>query len=265
MKWTNDKIELLKQLYPNSSWEILLTEFPVSQNTISSVANKNKIKRIVRGSNSYLKHDQILFDTWTEKSAYILGYLEADGCILNNKKEEPSIRVQFACSKKDEIFLEYLKEIVSFTGKITQKSYELGGKGTGGKIHQFVSFTVSSRYWKGQLEKNFRKQKVPEEISSNLLNHYIRGYFDGDGSVYKEKKTGYIRSNFVSSSFELMESIAKILRPITGSILTIYKKTGGKQCWYINLGCEATKKLGNWMYKEATFFLKRKKERFCLL
>lgn len=38
----------------------------------------------------------------------------------------------------------------------------------------------------------------PKFISSDLISHFIRGYFDGDGTIYQDKK-GYYRFGIIGT------------------------------------------------------------------
>ena len=200
--------------------------------------------------NAITNHDEHLFDTWSEKSAYLLGYLEADGQI---KYDGPAVRVYFQCSGKDREFLQMLKKITAFTGTLGSSD-----NWASGKKYEKVRFTVSSRSWRNSpLLKELRTGNIAN-IPEELIHHYIRGYFDGDGSIFWSKQAQHKRSNFVFNNISLAQDFALLLRKITKAKLTIHKKTSSDHCWYFQLGNKATERLIIYMYRDANMYMKRK-------
>jgi hypothetical protein len=198
--------------------------------------------------------DNQFFDYWWEGSAYLLGYLEADGQI---KIDGPAVRVYFQTSVKDLKFLESLKRMVGWTGKTS-----ISDNWAAGKKYGKARFTVSSRRWKDSLVlQQLRTDRLPE-VPEGLLHHYIRGYFDGDGSIYRSTQANAMHSSFVFGSYHLAKEFASHLRRITGARCTVHKKANSDQCWYLTLAREATKKLGTYMYRDSTFSMKRKEKLF---
>lgn len=202
--------------------------------------------------NASTKHKEDLFNTWSEESTYLLGYLEADGYI---KYDGLTVRIFFQCSGKDKQFLAKLKKVTEFTGTLgTSDNWAAGKK------YQKVRFTVSSRAWKkSPLIKQLRTGRIAQ-VPPEYIHHYIRGYFDGDGSIFWSKQAQHMRSNFVFNSKELTEEFATLLRPIVSAKLTIHKKTSSDYCWYFQLGNTATERLARYIYRDVNICLERKHE-----
>lgn len=256
-KWTQQDIEQLKRLYPTTlDWNTLQLEFPFStKRGIQGKATALGLRK-PRLSNAYLSHDEVLFSSWTEKSAYLLGYLEADGYF---KDDKCSLRVTFATSPKDLSFLELLKQMTGFTGKISKRIHHLK---TGN--YKSNSFTISSRQWKKDLEGKYRINRIPAEIPEGLLHHYIRGYFDGDGSIYFETNSNRKFVSFVFSSEQLAKTFQQRIIQYIGFSegIKVYKKHKA-ECWYFRIAKqELVSKLGTWIYKNATIYLQRKRDKF---
>lgn len=202
--------------------------------------------------NSIHKHYIDLFDTWTETSIYLLGYLEADGTVI----KRDGWRVCFTTSEKDADYLEMLKELTGFTGKTTVKTHHLH---TGDyKTH---TFTVSSRQWQKAIEDRLRIQMVPD-IPDKFLHHYIRGYFDGDGSIYFCKQISNYKSSIVFSSEHLAEDFRQIVLSEGIKVSHIHQKTNSEWCWYFQFSNKQTTKLGRFMYQDSSLFLNRKYQLF---
>src|SRR3990167_5457047 len=231
-KWNSKTIEELKQIYPiTEDWNVLLEKFPFSTKRGIQMKGASLGLRKPRLSNNFLTHKEDLFYNWTEESAYLLGYLEADGFI---KYEGKTARVTFCTSIKDKEYLNLLKIITQHTGKTSLRKHYLDNN----KVYETVAFVISSRKWKNFLEKNLRIKEIPD-IPEEFLHHYIRGYFDGDGSVFWSTKAVSTHSSFVFGNREYAKSFRDKLEKVIGK-RTIYQKTNSKNCWYINLAKKTT-------------------------
>ena len=100
------------------------------------------------------------------------------------------------------------------------------------------------------LTYNTNWDAIPEE----LWHHYIRGYFDGDGSIWKQKRDNYWGINFTGSHY-LINSLRDRLSVYTSlsirenvSVISTMNKTSIVQ-------------LINYMYNDATIYLDRKYEK----
>jgi hypothetical protein len=114
--------------------------------------------------------------------------------------------------------------------------------------------------------------EFPTTVPNELIHHFLRGYSDGDGCIYKNKlqktKTSkpYINTiwKFVSTK-QFCNETAKILkeqldincsqslsRPKTNQITTTLSVGGNLQVM----------KVLDWLYKNATIYLPRKYEKY---
>ena len=116
------------------------------------------------------KHKK-LFDQLNPVSAYILGYIYADGCIAkNNVLIFSSIDIQL---------LEDIKAAFETTAPIKLRKCQ-GGFSTG---NTYGRLNICSTYFCTQLKK--LRVKEPDFFleDSILTPHFIRGVFDGDGCI----------------------------------------------------------------------------------
>lgn len=258
--WTKDRVDLLKKIYPVTEIRNELLEHFSGRTWRSVQAQAARLGlRKPRAANSQFTCNHNLFSEWNEVSAYLLGYLEADGYFLRDKRlsQLTPIRVTFCTSDKDKEYLDQLKVLTGYTGRTSYREHRLSN----GKTYHSYAFTISSRQWSRDLEGKYRIGKIPECITEELLSHYIRGYFDGDGSIFTSSQSGNVHSCFVFSNKSFAETVSNSLESVIGSKRTIYLKTNSKRCWYINLSAAVTLKLINWMYFNSNIYLKRKYER----
>lgn len=105
-------------------------------------------------------------------------------------------------------------------------------------------------------------------INEDLVPHFVRGYFDGDGTVgvYKyvsksDSKT--LKSGFCCGCYEFLTELCKKLPVKTVNIRENKKDNNGQGCVYtVSFSVNDSIKLYTYMYKNATIFLNRKKEIF---
>lgn len=129
-------------------------------------------------------YDKDFFIKNTAESFYWAGFIAADGCVEKKKTARNTNRLSIHLAKKDKEHLEKFKKSINFTGPIEDK-----GNSCRITIH-------SAKICKDLEQFNIvpRKTKIytfPKwMIGSSLVNHFMRGYFDGDGSVYVRKGKG---------------------------------------------------------------------------
>lgn len=262
-KWNEEQLTKLNKIYRTASWKELLVEFPFStKRGIGSRANQYGIKGRSKPKESYNRkyfHREDLFDKWTEESAYLLGYLEADGHILKrcSYKNSPSVGVTFCCSEKDANYLVMLKRITGYTGKTYKRIHRIKGK-----KYKTLAFVIRSRGWKKFLEDRFRKERIPIDIPEEMLHHYIRGYFDGDGSIYFEKQSQDYKSSMVFSSEQLAQQFREKILETNIKISNIHKKSNSDKCWYFQISTKQTRKFGQFLYENSSIYMERKHELF---
>ena len=141
----------------------------------------------------YNHYDATIFDIIdTEEKAYWLGFIFADGYITN-PETHPDHRYSFelSLSSKDEEHIRKFAKFVNFTGKIEHRvitSCPTGNK----ESYSAVRITLNGKHlWEklnsyGCTPRKSLNLKFPsKDIFQNedLIRHFIRGYFDGDGTL----------------------------------------------------------------------------------
>ena len=162
------------------------------------------------------KCNEDFFKQNTLESLYWSGFMAADGCVkLGNKKYK---QISMELSSKDRGHIEKFKEVIKFDGPISTKM--ANGKYEAVEIH-----ISSDKLFNDLARFNIVPRKsliltFPEWlIEHELVNHFMRGYFDGDGSFYCQKLEGN------RTVRQLMFSLRG-----TKEFLTIYKNILEKKC-----------------------------------
>lgn len=199
----------------------------------------------------------------SEIEAYILGLLLSDGSISSNSQLQIKL-------KADDSELKLLQCIVNYISPETKIAIK----------QNTAFFRIASVEIKRNLEKygmtpekTYILNKVPN-LPKHLYRHFIRGYFDGDGTVFMDRK--WLKSNICSINENFLIEIQAILNDenIESRInVEIRKNKKYKVPQGISENCvnmyrlyvskqEALKKFYHYLYDDATIYLERKKFKF---
>lgn len=233
-----------------------------------NVLKRNGVQR--RTTQSYTQKyitNEYFFDIIdTEEKAYILGFLYADGnnYINGTHSYEVSCKLQLG----DKVILEKMRDLLSPSSQI-KKIFD---KKTS---NYYWLFRVNSKIMTDQLTKlgcvpaKSLILKFPEWLTDKKLQqHFIRGYSDGDGSIYNRKPTLTKQVNWgwkISSTGQFCLVIKDIIEntlDIHCSISLTHSKTNQITTTLSVGGNLQVKKVLNWLYQDATIYLPRKFDRY---
>lgn len=105
-------------------------------------------------------------------------------------------------------------------------------------------------------------------IDPVLQRHFIRGYFDGDGSIYSKEptKTGHIDYGWqITSTQSFCENVYDIMRRETDCQFYLAKCSNNITYTLSSGGNLQVQKIMNWLYRDATIYLPRKYEKYLTL
>ena len=142
----------------------------------------------------------------TEEKAYWLGFIAADGCVSINRN---CLVLKMGLGKKDGNHLEKFKRSIGSTHKIY--------KYKNGDFLNIYSKKITDDLAKYGIipRKSLRFNNIPN-IRKDIIRHFIRGYFDGDGCIThtylrKNRAKGKKYSIYLEGSLSFLEKIQKIL------------------------------------------------------
>lgn len=189
----------------------------------------------------------------SEDKAYFLGFLLADGNI-----SKTSNRLCFTINSDDDYILETFKEKINSSNIV--RRYVVHDKRTNKNYNSSV-FQVSSKELKEDLSNlGFTPYKSEyfdfSSIKDNkYFNHFLRGLFDGDGYVAKKGSV-----TMLISTKEFLEYLSATYFSNSFLLINVAKT---KNVWraYIN-SKETSLSFLDFIYKDATIFLKRKYEKY---
>jgi len=194
----------------------------------------------------------------TEEKAYWLGFIAADGYIESNYR-----RLVISLQEKDKIHLEKLKNHIksNFDLKyIIQKNKFNKNNTLTKEFYYRYNLELCSVILCNDLKKIgiFNNKslilKFPN-LSNKLIHHFIRGYVDGDGSWSFTKNQCIFR---VTSSLNFCIKLQNIfIKRCNVKKTKLLNEGNAKTITYC--GNKQCKRIRNFIYKDATIFLDRKR------
>lgn len=194
------------------------------------------------------------FAKWSPEMAYVLGLIITDGCISKTGT------VSLCLNDRD--LIEQVKKVMGSEHKITISKHQKGLY----SFHFAREKLVEDLHKFGIFPRKSLTVRFPD-IPQDFLTHFIRGVFDGDGSVFFDKRrpNSPLRSKFVSSSEDFIQSLENNLKLLGMPKRTIYKqKTKNGWSYMFIYDHKDSKKLFSILYNNAQngIFLGRKFNRF---
>lgn len=236
--------------------------FGVDGGTLSArLKKKYGEENVISRKDGKLEVDSDFFENInTEEKAYWLGFLTADGCLTKNGY------LKLALGKKDLEHLKKFKHDIKSKHKIRENAMQT----IGDKKYCVPNLSIKDKKIEQDLKNlGFNNNKSYEayipfsKIPNDLMNHYIRGLFDGDGSIYttKNNKTSVVICT--TSSCQMIDDITQYIKSelnleVKYCVNTTYTdiKLNKKNDIYA---------FQEWLYKDATVYLERKYDKFAVL
>lgn len=199
----------------------------------------------------------------SEVKAYILGYLVADGSIEESiRKNRPSklVRLRFGCVSEDDEILRLIQREIAPNNNL--RYYQPQGNRKQVTILQICDKelvedlkSLYNIYPRKTYNADFEFPNIPKEFERD----FIRGFIDGDGSI------GDRHFSMICNSPKFAEQIKdKFLEVIPELKWVIYKenrKTTPYWSLHFSYSIKVRKLLFDYLYKDATVFLTRKRNK----
>jgi len=250
-KWEEKDLDFLKENYTN-----------YSNQEIADILNRSKKAISIKASRLGLKfdrkynYDADFFESIdTEEKAYWLGFLYADGYVSKTSAINTSYTVGIDLMRSDENHLKKFNKSINGNFELVYRERERWNK-----IHSICSIRVYCKKMVEDLINNgctYNKTfdiKMPI-LQEHLIRHFIRGFFDGDGSIFKRKGRDYLLCNITSASEDFLKSIREIIYNIG---ITSYIVSDRNHFQLGISGKDSAYNFLKYMYEDSTFYLDRK-------
>lgn len=241
--WSIDQVNYIRDEYinQNSSLQSLSEEFKVSPEALRNMMRRNKIE--LKGcKQGYPRNEHYFTNIDTPDKAYWLGMLYADGCVIE-KHYEVSISL---------IDKEHVEKFKNAIGAINHKIGEYHDKRwTEEKIIYVFSIKDSQLAsdlikWGCVPNKTLIINKIPN-IPRDYVSHFLRGYFDGDGSLHYLKGTDNYRISFTCGNADFLKDVKKEL----GVNISLGHRKNSSACQLQITGRHQVERILNYLYKDS--------------
>lgn len=246
MEITFENYTLLKQ--NNLSRANIAEQFGIPEWKLKRLISKNgwsSVKPVILNKSA--------FDEYTEESCYWAGFIAADGNV------DLKGRIRIMLKYDDMAHLEKFKQYLQSTHKISSNT----------ETYNRCSFEFTDKEMCETLDLNFNIipeksliMKFPHFIPTNMLSHFLRGYFDGDGSICesfsnKNSVTATLYTTFCSGSFDFINYIYQFVSNEVKTTGHLQDFGTGKK-WQIKYNTNDSIKLLNYIYGSCSIYLDRK-------
>ena len=240
--------------------------------TVANILRKNNIEIREFGAENKVFNSDFFEVIDTEEKAYWLGFIYADGNIRITKNNTHSLQIEL--EQTDGYLLEKLIDSLQYKMKI--KNYDLETieyvpkalnyferenrfdnysklyKGCSLQVHSEIMYNSLINH--GITPNKTTEIHLPKNVPDSLMRHFIRGYFDGDGSCTNHKIVFYGQHN-------LLQFIKDNLSLLNVNDNKIFDKQNEK----VSMLTYSSKKdllvLYDYFYKDSHIYMTRKKEK----
>lgn len=193
---------------------IIIKKYNIAVNTIYSIIKRNGREHLI-ANKKYQLNENYFENIDNEEKAYWLGFLYADGNVRIHKGRSGILKLKLKQSDRQHI--EKLNQCLNSNYPIKDGVDIVKIKGKEHKCPFSVVNIYNTKLVKdlmliGCVENKTFKLKFPEFLDKELIRHFIRGYFDGDGCIHKIKNRpdSFILS-IVSVNKKFLKNINKYL------------------------------------------------------
>lgn len=226
--------------------------------------------------NKYKFNENYFHKIDTADKAYWFGFLCADGCILDMKLYDGTRvpqTIQLSLGISD------IHHIQKFMTAIElEKPIYIGVAHNKNSVTQYCRLQVGSSIMSNDLINNGCIQRktgrllFPSSIPAEYMRDFVRGYFDGNGSVYfcermnfdKRRGKSYLQWSFVCNfqgTYAFLQELCEVLKQ--NDIYTLNIRKGHGNIWSVEFSKrETVRKFYHYLYDNCSTCLDRKHDKF---
>ena len=251
-EWTKNEIDFILKNYENMTIKEIAKVLNRSESAVHIKANRLGLKKY-----PYYCNKDFFNVIDTEEKAYWLGFIVADGYVEKGKNNSAELGIELKLSD-----IEHLRKFnKSINGNYKISIRERKSPFKENTIIKMCGLRIYSIQMVNDLcnlgvtpHKSHQIKFV--KLREDLIFHFIRGYFDGDGSIYAhDNKKRYIGMKFTSGCESFIEDLRLYL---FSKGINSYISKQENYCELLIGGMANVDKLLNYMYKDATIYLDRK-------
>lgn len=261
--FTQEQLEDIKELYLSGISSVKIGKiYGTDHKPILRVLHRMNVdvdqKKMVR---KYSLDEHYFDNIDNQDKAYIFGFLLADG---HNELKKSTI--QMSLQEEDKYILEFMRkklnsekplEFIDYSNKhdfgYTYKNQY--------RLEFFSKYLCQKLKEHGMIESKSKNLVFPSCISDELLSHFVRGYFDGNGSISKNRFSITSTNLFCKTLKAKMDTVLGLQY---GMIREAQNRNGITSDLIYSRQREIAKIL-DWMYAGAEVFLERKYKKYLIM
>lgn len=240
--------------------------FCVGNHVIERILKERGVERTGAGRRLYQINEHYFDEIDTPNKAYVLGFLYADGSNVKSKRT-----ISMSLEERDKDILERIRNEIGSERPLEFIDYS--------NKHDF-GYTYKNQY--RLLLFSAHMCNVLESIGmvpnksliadfpilpSELIRHFVRGLFDGDGSVYRcqyKNRNSYQHTLTITSTLLLCEKLVNVVENVLDINCHIYDASNhnGITKVFTISGKNQIKKFMDWIYDDSGLKLQRKYDRY---
>lgn len=189
----------------------------------------------------------------SEAKAYYLGLFKADG-YLDKSRNRFEIRLQLKDRELIDKFCYILDLPPTYANIVKARRPEQ---------QDSISWSFRNEQFTSHLS-DLKTPQILKRIPSHLAHHFIRGYFDGDGTIaYRNRSKNKIRYQFALVGSPNDDSVLRYFNELVGQRFTQIHVDKRSNLPFLNTQSkELLLDLKDFLYENATIYLGRKHQKF---
>ena len=178
---------IIEDYLNNKSMRQIEKDYGATRHSVAAFLEEKGVKTTKGNHHRLYKHNYDFFENInTEEKAYWLGFMFTDGYIADYSHRYGEDKFGITLHSKDVSSLESFKKSIQATNPITDVSYN--GR-TLRRIIMSSQKTVDDLISHGCVKQKSLVLQPPIGVPDELIHHFIRGFFDGDGSIFWNKSS----------------------------------------------------------------------------
>lgn len=248
-EWLRDKLKKFKT--PNN----ICKEYNLPRTSVTRYAEKFGLynKKFTRNAKNYI-NENYFKKIDTRKKAYWLGFFMADSSMYKYKNED-KLQFELKIKKEDRELLEELAKDIDFPlDKISDIDRYRNETLTHGSSLKTYNKTFCNNLIKhGIVENRSPIKHIPKIIKKYLIEDFVRGLWDGDGTI----TTNHVSISTISK--QLINDLSKVFNSFKIKYY-IYESitSGGYILYRLTISTKSYKDFKEIFYYDGCFGLKRK-------
>lgn len=273
-KYLQEEINYIKDNYRTKTYKEIadhINTFNVIEKTEKQIRSKARLLGLSKVQNYNRRYFEVID---TPEKAYWLGFIFADGWIHkgygNNGSTNYELGIELSVTDREHL-VKFANAIGMDSNKIKERvrkgnwikpsqDEDLAGNFSGSHETSVLRVHSKDMYY-DLIENNVIDSKTNFDIFPNvkdsLYRDFLRGYFDGDGSIYLEGSKGNGQCHITCASENILNNIKERLMDFKINTGNIYKEHNTKYRLYVNKK-EDVKNFLDFLYKDADIYLDRK-------